>query len=174
MEPLNISIEGLSLDTVLGERYDLDADRNVPLTLADAIVEAAARRLAGGADWPDVKSRVRQIRDDEIRKRVAAEIEAAVTNSVQRTNGYGEPIGEPTTLRQEIARIAGEAVKLNTRASGLSHQSTALQEVIRTEVDKALAAELKSVVDGEKAKVVKAVRDKAAELLAQAVKDGLR
>ena len=64
-------------------------------------------------------------------------------------------------------------MKLNTRSSGYSHQSSALQEIIRTEVDRALTAELKVVVDAEQAKVVAAVRAKAAELIAQAVKEGV-
>ena len=94
MEPLTISITDLTLDTIVGERFDREAEHSVPLTLADAICETVARNLRAGNDWPDVTSRVRQIRDEEIRTRVAAEIEAAVTTSVQRTDPYGQPISD--------------------------------------------------------------------------------
>jgi len=173
MEPLNITITDLSLNTVIGQHYDGDREAQVPLTLADAIVEAAAWSLTGNTDWPDVTTRVRQIRDAEIRSRVVAEIETAVTKQVQRTDSYGQAVGAPTTLREEIARVANDAVKVHSRSSGLSHNPTPLQEIIRTEVDKALTAELKTVVEDEKAKVVAAVRAKAAELIASAVKEGL-
>jgi len=173
MEPLNIAIENLTLDTVIGHTYDGDREATVSLTLADAIVEAAARRLVGDRDWPDVTTRVRQIRDEEIRTRVAAEIEAALSGTFTATNQYGEAVGKQTTLREEIARVAQAAVKVDNRNS-YSREGTPFENVIRTEVNKALTAELTELVKHEKAKVVAAVQGKAGELIAQAVKDGLR
>lgn len=172
MDPLNITITDLTLGTVVGEHYDTDKEYRVPLTLADAIVEAAARLLMLDSDWVSVKTQVRNIRDEEIRAHVAVEIEAALTGTFEATNSYGEKTGKKTTLREQIARQVEEAIRIDNRNS-YSRQPTPFEKVIREEVDKALHAELAEIVKDEKAKVVAAVRAKAADLIATAVREGV-
>ena len=173
MEPLNFAITGLTLDTVIGNRYDEDyegGDRR-PQTLADAIIEHAVEELWKRPEASDIVRRVAQIRDEVIRERVNAEVEAALTGPFTKTNAYGEPTGQTTTLREEIARIAAQAV--NTGGNSYSREQTAAEKVIRSEVNVALDRELKEVVKQEKDKVVAAVRAKAADLIAQAVREGI-
>ena len=171
-EGIKIHVEELTLDTVIGQRYDSETDRRCDQTLADAIVEVAARNLLNDADWLNVKERIRSLRDEEIRARVAVEVEAAMSGPVSITNIYGEATGRSTTLREEIAKLTAEALKMDHR-NNYSRELTPAQRCIRDEVDRALAAELASVVKEEKEKVVAAVRAKAADLIAQAVKEGV-
>lgn len=172
MEPLNITITDLSLNTVVGQSYDTDKEYPVPVTLADAIVEAAARLLSQESDWVSVKTQVRSIRTEVIRERVAAEVEAALSGPINTTNGWGEQVGPPTTLRAEIAKMAAEALKVDHRNIH-SREFTPAQKVIREQVDQAMTKELAEAVADEKAKVVAAVRAKAADLIAEAVRQGV-
>ena len=183
MTPLSITISDLTLDTVVGDHYvynDEGEGSHEPFTLLDAIVSTAAtqlvqhdRRQGGAAE--SLRSRVQSIRDEEIRTRVAAEIEAALANPINLTNHFGESIaGKTTTLREEIAKMAAEALRVNHNNAMSGRQDwTPAQKVISEEVERAFAAELLKVVADEKAKVVAAVRAKAADLIAQAVKEGV-
>lgn len=174
MEPLNIAIKDLSLDTVVSaEGYD-------PITLADAIVSAAVAKLTHEDEWRDtygaLKKRVAQIRDEEIRALVKAEIETAMAEPVQETNQWGEALGKPTTLR---ALMVAEAEKFFTEKRGTDNYNreprmTGAERVVAQLVQAELVKEMAAIFAAEKAKVTEAVQGRAAELLAQAVKDGLR
>lgn len=174
MEPLNISIEGLNLDTVI------DGDYEGARTLADAIVSAAVAKLVKDKDYGEVHSglrkRVAQIRDEEIRERVRLELDEVMLQPVTATNQWGEPVGQPTTLRALIVAEATKffSVKLKSDSYDRRPELTGAQRVIAELVKAELTKELAAAFADEKAKVVKAVQGKAAELLAQAVKDGLR
>lgn len=170
MEDLTIAIEGLNLETVIGTQYP-----DSPLTLADAIVVAAAKELLTGADVLSVSTRIRQIRDEEIRAQVAAEIQVALAEPFHRTNYYGEGRDQPITLRTLIADEAKKFFTEQRRPHGRydGPTSTAAQDVVAALVKDALTKELAAAVADEKAKVVAAVRAKAAELIATAVKEGV-
>lgn len=165
MTPLNITITDLTLDTVVGAGYE------EAITLADMIVNQAAKELAKSADYHTIQERIRNVRAEVIRERVAAEVEAALVAEVQQTNEFGESSGPPTTLRALIAKAAKDAVTM--RGRGSYGNPTPLEQTIRDEVDRALLAELAATVKAEKEKVVAAVRAKAADLIAQAVKEGV-
>lgn len=174
---IKIIVEGpIDLDTVIGEHYvydDEDGHRE-PRLLVDALVDELARRAIVGKDegWASLRQRVESIRTEMIRERVAVEIEAAMTNPYPVTNHYGEPSGKVTTLREEIVRLAGEALRMD-RSNAYSRRPTKAETVILEAVDLVMAKELHAVVADEKAKVVAAVRAKAADLIATAVKEGV-
>ncbi len=165
MHTLNITVSDLTLDTVVG----LDND-GIPITLADAVVDEAARQLAQSSDYHGVQHRIREVKTEVIRELVSGEIVAALSEPIQKTTEWGDPVGPPTTLREQIAKAAQEAVKPSGRND---YQPTALEQFIRSEVDSALVKELRAAVEDEKAKVVAAIRAKAADLIAQAVKEGI-
>lgn len=171
MEPLNITIADLSLDTVLGED-----DRRGPITLADAIIESAVLRLTRDEEYRDIQGglhkRVGQIRDEEIRTRVAAEVEAALTAPFRQTNTYGEAKGEPVTLRSLIVKSCEEFFTQDVSEYNKPRQTKA-QRFVHAAVEDAVKKELAAAIVEEKAKVVAAVRAKAADLIAQAVKEGI-
>jgi hypothetical protein len=174
MEPLNITITGLGLDTVVGAAYE------GALTLADMIVAEAARNLAKDKDYQEVygglRNRVAMVRDDEIRARVKAEIDDAFGVPVVATNQWGEPTGKATTLR---ALILAEAEKFFTEKRGKDRYNngptmTGAERVVAALVAEELTKEMAAAFRVEKERVVAVVREKAAELIAAAVKEGLR
>lgn len=174
MEPLNIQISDLTLDTVMGAGYD------GALTLADLIVGAAVKRLTKDDEYGEVvgglRKRVAQIRDEEIRARVLAEIEATMAAPVSLTNSYGEPVGKATTIRE---LIVAEATKFFTEKKSTDNYDrgprlTGAERVIAELVKAELTKEMATAFAEEKAKVVAAVQAKAAEMLAEAVRAGLR
>ena len=137
----------------------------------DLIVNAAVGKLAKNPEWEGIQDRVRRIRDEEIRIHVSGLIEDALTAGLRKTNTYGEPYGEPTTLRTLI----GEEVRsaLAKAADRYGSRESIVRKLVREEVDKALRKELSEAIAEEKAKVVAAVRGQAAELIAKAVTEGI-
>lgn len=173
---MQINVTEVDLTSVIGEKrtYDEDGDylRTEPMTLGDAVAERIVQALLRTEDFRSIAREAVDIRQDEIRERTRAEVEAALTGPVDLTNHYGERTGRTTTLREEVVRLASEALKVDHRASH-ARDLTPVQRIIRDEVDRALTNELKAAVDDEKAKVVAAVRAKAADLIATAVKEGV-
>jgi hypothetical protein len=140
-------------------------------TLADVIVRHALDKLAQGDPWNNLAKRVQDITDEEIRAHVADTIREALNGDLRRTNSYGEPYGEPTTLR---ALIGQEAKTTLTRDSGeYGRRETVLQKLIREEVGNAFRKELSDVIAKEREKVVAAVREQAGQLIAEAVTKGV-
>lgn len=173
---ITVNVDGVTLESeVPGMIYDEEGDRH-PARLIDLvvshIVDRAVRRDDTG--WGSLASEIARIRTEVIREKVEAEVEAALTTEFRETNNWGEATGQPTTLRALIAKQAAEAVKigLNRNSYGADKESAATR-VIREHVDKVLAKELTEAVAAEKAKVVAAVKAKAADLIAQAVAEGV-
>lgn len=164
MKPLTVAVGELTLDTVIMN------PAGEAVSLGTAIVEAAAAALVDTADYLSIKERIRGIRDEEIRARVAVEIEQAMDGPLTLTNQFGEPMGRAGTLREEIARMTVEALKMDER---YHREPTPAQKCIREHVSRAFERELAEAVAYEKEKVITAVRAKAAELIADAVRRGL-
>lgn len=170
-QPLNIAIDGLDLNTIVGADYHDGA-----ITLGDAIVKAAVHQLTKDQDYrgvsTDLARRVAAIRDETIREQITPVITEAINAEIQQTNQWGEPTGKGrTTLRALIVERANEFF---TRKLGdYRDQRTAASQLVTDAVDRALKQELTSAIADEKAKVVAAVRAKAAELIATAVKEGV-
>lgn len=171
---VNVDLDSLDLTTVIGQHWtrDEDGDRvREEQTLGDAIAAELTEQLMKTDDWRGVKGLVKQIREEEIRAAVQAEIAEALTTTVPITNTYGEATGKTTTIRALIADMAKEA--LTKKADGYGSGESVVRKVLREQVDRALAEELLATVKEERTKVVAAVRGKTAELLAKALEQGL-
>lgn len=176
MEPLNITITDLSLDTVLGE-----SERYGAMTLADAIVNAAVADITKDEAYREVygglRKRIGAIRDEEIRARVTVELDEAMRAPIVATNQWGEPVAGKgtTTVRELILAEAKQFFTEKTRTDSYSNTPalTGAQRVIAALVKEQLTKELTAVFAAEKEKVVAALRATAADLVADAVKKGL-
>ena len=172
-EPINVqvSIPDMTMDTIVGDAYNGE-----PLTLLDCVVKETARILLGDTDnttRSDIVNRVREIRVEEIREQVRPLIAEALAGEVQRTNSFGEPTGQVTTLREmvvaEAKRVLSSPIDQYSR-----NGQTFVQKIVAEEVGRAFEAELRDAMAAEKAKAVAAVRAKAADLLAEVLSDGLK
>jgi hypothetical protein len=108
--------------------------------------------------------------DEQVALKVAEACEAVITQGWQETNGYGEPTGKITTLKE---RIAGW---LNARESGYSNSPTRIEklmsEMIGRWLQKDFAKELDAAREAFKKQVDAVVTAKLGESLKAAL--GLR
>jgi hypothetical protein len=114
---------------------------------------------------------VRAIRDEIIREAVAPIIEDALSGEIIRTNGYGEPVGPATTLREIITKDAQKALVLTPRSqrgTRSSYDMTPATKVMEAEVDRVVTAEVKAIVQQVKDETRDAIREAAATQIAAA------
>lgn len=177
---INVTVEGIDgidLNTVLGEEIayynpETEETERRPQTLADLVAKKVTALLTKDDSWGGLRKRFLQIRDEEMRTAVKPIVAEALAGPIQKTNRYGEPTGATTTMRELI--IAEVSKALHEKADRFSSSGpTFLHKAVAETVRAMLDAELKAVFDAEKAKIVAAVKDKAADLIADAVKQGV-
>lgn len=174
---ITVDVDAVELTSVIGERYELDDDGDrikVQRTLGDAIADRIAGQLLADDSYKSLRQRVVEERADEITKQARKHVEEilaeAIATPVQRTNGYGSPVGGPVTVTE---LIVAEAREVLSKRSDYGRGQTYVDKVVAEMVDKAMKKELAETIADEKAKVVAAVRAKAADLIATAVKEGI-
>lgn len=173
---INVDVTDISLDSEVGEHkvYDGDGDGGwdrEPQTLGQAVAEHIAERLMKDDRYPKLREQVFELRREEVRRQLEPIVTSAIVAPVQRTNTYGQPYGEPITMTELIIQETREF--LGKVDSYRREDGTVVQKAIRDAVSKTIRAELAEVLAEEKAKVVAAVRAKAAELIADAVREGV-
>jgi uncharacterized membrane-anchored protein YjiN (DUF445 family) len=177
---VTVHADGMDLNAVVDgtiNGYDPDADVYVtrPKTLADVIAEKVVEKITR-EEMRDQLRRVQQIREEMIREAVKPTITRALAEPIEHTNAFGERVAgvAPTTLREiifnEAKRQANTSVKNDY---GSRTGETVLAKFVREEIGAAFKKELADILAEEKAKVVKAVRDNAGTIIADAVKAGL-
>jgi hypothetical protein len=169
---IEIKIDELTVDTIIAKTFERDEDGDIigeaGVRLGDAILDRLTTEIKRGEGSyfnPDLRSRIKQIRDEEIRSAVLDEITAALTVPIQATNGFGERTGAPTTLREMIFKEAQKA--LGTTDNRNQYNRSLIEKVIDDEIRKALTAEIKPILDKAKSDVKVAADRIASELLAQ-------
>lgn len=143
-----------------------------PMTMEDAVVEAAARQVLASAK-SDVRELVREAARKQIGESIRAIIEPliveALTASIQPYNSYGEPKGEPVTLREVIVKKATEEFRLPSSRNYHPDKATLIEAVIREEVHKALKKDLVDAISEARKQVLAAVQEKGAEVIAETI-----
>jgi hypothetical protein len=171
---INVTVDNVDLNSVIGANYRQIGEEDyaeTPQTLADVVADRIMADLKRDDHYTRLKERVREIRDEEIREQLRPIIGEAIAAPVQRTSDLGTPIGQPVALAELIVK---EAQSFLARRDGYGPDAqTPAQKIIRDEVDRAIKSELSAAIADEKAKVVAAVRAKAADLIAEAVKQGV-
>lgn len=150
---IEINIDELTVNSVIAQTWERDEEGEIVgergVRLGDAIVDHLVKAIRNGDGWnDDLKSRIAKIRDEEIRIRVRDELEAALTIPIAATNQFGEKTGAPTTLRQMIFDQAAKA--LGRSGSRYESDKTLMEKIVSSEVEKALTAEVKPIVDQAK------------------------
>jgi len=179
---VEIHVQNLDLTSVLhsgSAAYDSEGDyigtRDV--TVGDLVVEKLVTQLTRSDQYPSLTQRIREVREEEIRDQIRPTVERVIAEPVQRTNGYGQPTGNPVTLTELIlaeAKAMLTAVDTSYGSRSGDKRETVIQRLVRETVDKAIRAELAEVIAAEKAKVVTVVRARAAELIAESIKAAIK
>lgn len=161
---ITVTVDEVTLDTVV-HSYDGDVT-----TVGDGVVHAITERLTRDRDiYPTLRTRVEQVRDEEIRKSVAPLVIEALTAPVRQTNSFGEPIGPETTLS---SLIMAEAKKLLTHKSDNygNRNETILQKLVADEVRAAFKTLITDEIKAARAEVASQI----GSLVADAVAAGMR
>jgi len=161
--------------------YDSDGDPTEDISPVDLHRDLAfqvARILAPQLE-KEMRSVVRDVVAEVARDRVAVVIDEVFAAGFRKTNGYGEPIGEPVTLRQMvIGEVEGQLARKVT-ANGNSARgydsgamsyaeyvaANAAKEALRGELGAAVTA----AVDEVKGRVTGLVAEELGAKIAKAV-----
>jgi hypothetical protein len=190
MEPLTLTLQ-LDLDREVQGRWrsglagyesdgtPIEGAFPVDRTFADVVAELAAHALVAdlkrdSEHYGGLKRQVAELRVEMIRAALEPTITAALEGSVQPTDRWGEPTGEPTTLRAMVMAEVNRALTKPEHRSGVNRDGeTLVQRVIREQVTSVLAKELAEAAAIAKAEVKGAVATSAAQAIAEAVVKGV-
>jgi hypothetical protein len=168
---ITVNVDNVDLTSDIGHSYDEDGVQTAR-TLGEEVARKVANTLMRDEEYPGLRRKVMDLRVEEIREQLKPIVSAAIEEGVRETNRYGEPVGEPTTLRALIIKEVGDL--LRRPVDNYSREKgTWVQALVKENVQKVLREELGAALADEKAKVVAAVRAKAADMIAQAVKEGI-
>lgn len=174
---INITVSEVDLTSVIGEwsHYDVEGDYvgTGPKTLGDAVAAQIAADLKRDEGYPGLKSKVMEVRNDEIREQIKPIVAKAIEGNIQKTNEWGQPVGQSTTLHELIVKEVNDYLKRKVSDGYRSGNQTVIEKFVQDAVDKVVKKELAEAIVDEKTKVVAAVRAKAAELVAAAVREGI-
>lgn len=174
---LNVDASQIDLNEKVGGYYDEDGDRVGGKTVVEAVVGKLVDRAAKGGDYADnLKRRVQEIRDEEIRKAIERTIAEALEKPLVKTNSYGERVGAETTLRELIMERTRKTLGISTQDSyrdGRYQHSTTLEHLVRSQVDAAIKEEIAEAVKAAKEAVPKQLGASIGDTVAAVVRDAL-
>lgn len=172
---ITVKVDDVTLDTAVGQVFGYDNDSGEPFTmgdrtLADIVAGQIVDRLAQDRDrWYEMSRTVTEIKREVIREAVLPMVEEAITEPIQKTSIYGDPIGDPVSLHEVIV---DEARKVITQPADQYNRSghTVLQKIVAEQVHAAFA----SVVAEEVKKARAAVADQIGQQVAAAVTNAMK
>lgn len=143
-------------------------------TLAAHIAGLAAERLLHREEREaliDLRRRYSAIADDEIRAHLRPLIREALEHVATPTDAFGnQRPGEAKTLHEVVVEMARKELTQKRGDSFRGRTATTLvEDFVKAEVEDVLGRELKEVVREAKVDVIAAVREKAAEVIAETI-----
>lgn len=192
-QPQTAPILTVTWDTVIGTRavgeqeHDTGYQDYEDISLGDAVVNALASQLQATVRRDAEQIRQQALRDlrnniDKVVTQVAREeiqaiVREVLAGEIRQTNEWGETRGESASLRTLMVKLAKEYLTeptVNQYGNRADAHKGGLRELLRTEVDEALTKELRAAVAEGRALVAEKVRDRAAELFGDVVKQATR
>jgi hypothetical protein len=162
---ITVNVDEVTLQTLIREANE----HHDGVTLADLVAEQVTARLVNAGDWYEKTRVVAEVRREVIAEAVRPQVEEAIAAPLQKTNGYGEPVGEPVTLRtviiDEVRKMLAKPA--DSYASG---KGTVLQAMVRKEVEAAFANEVRDAVKQAREQV----SEEIGQMVASAVAAGMR
>lgn len=140
---------------------------------ASLILNLAAAKLLASLQQDvrsDLRGRAKELADAELRVLLRDPIKQAIGQAFQPTDAFGEPKGEPKTLREVIVEEATKQLRKPDRDSYSNRRGeTLVQVIVREEVQRALRAELQEAMKQARAEVMAAVREQGSEVIAETI-----
>lgn len=171
---ITVNVDEVTLSSVIGEcrLYDEDSDQVVEgsRTIGDEIVAQVVRKIVSDTDrYTTLTQRVADTRTEMIRELLKPVIEEALTTPFRKTSSWGEPTGDPVTLR---TAVMAEAQRMLTHyESDYGRQKlTVMQALVRKEVEAAFANEVRDAVKQAREQVATEI----GTMVASAVQAGLK
>lgn len=173
---ITIQVDEISLSTAVADVIGYDKDDGAPhkageRTVGDVVAEKIVDRIieTGDDHWQMLRERVRDIRAEMIREAVRPSIEEAISAPLRKTDGFGEPMGGPTTLKQIIV---DEARKMLSKPASTDYRSsqTVVQKIVAEEVKQAFVAEIKDAVKQAREQVAGEIGQQVASAVSAAMK----
>lgn len=147
---ITVTVDEITLDTAVTQviGYDSEGDEYATgkeRTIGDIVAEQITAALIKDDRWNSLRTKMLDIRSEVIREALAPVVEKALSETFQKTNSYGEPIGGETSMRQVIAK---EAKQFMTQPADTYNRDkgTVLQMMIRREVAAVLTTEVAEAV----------------------------
>lgn len=144
-------------------------------TLANLVAAQLVDRIVGyGREdwegWNNLRRRVTEVRDEEIRAQVAPLIHETLTRGFPKTNNYGEPAGGTTTLSEIIMAEVNKVLTRPVDSSGYRGNQTVLQKIIYDLVH----ADFQKIAAEQVAAVRKEIAGQAGDAVRGAVQAAMR
>lgn len=176
--PATAPVLTVTWDTVIGARhtgYDPDSGPEVePVRLGEMVVDSIANTLLDEIRR-DIRAEVLKVLTPAIQNEVRGIVREQLDGTVRKTNRWGDPEGDPQSLRDlfaaEVKAYLSESPRENR--SGYSDHGArpgGFRELIKREIDDAMTKELRGAIREARTAVSVKVRDRAAEILADVVK----
>lgn len=171
---ITVNVDEVTLDTVVAEVYGYDEDgyagKQSTGTIADLVAAKIVEKVAADETrWRPLTRHVTEIRTEVIREMIRPQIEQALSEPFRKTNGYGEPAGEPVTLRTlivaEVRKAMAEPADSYNRAKG-----SFVDQLVRNEVRAAFAAEVADAVKQARTAVAAEIGQHVASAVQAAMK----
>jgi hypothetical protein len=177
---ITVNVTDLDLDSVIGEQVE-EVEPGVyeggNLTLRAAVVQEVARQVVEkhGRGF-DTSRMVTEIRDDLIREMLTPIVVAALETPAQRTNGFGEPVGEPVSMRVLVMDTARKVLAQKVDSQGRPERYAAADRtttwaswLVEKQVREVFAQELQAELDAAKEQLRGQLKEIAAAKLAETV-----
>lgn len=162
---------------VKGHDDDGQAYYGPPESVEDALIGMAAHLLAMRVSSEELRTIHKKVGEQVaviVREKVGERIETALAAPITRTDAYGNPKGDTTTLAEIVA---AEATAWLSRPTGDSYSSsqrkTNLAKILDECIGRVWQAEIGTQIAEAKAQVIKTLTASTAQVLTDAVRRGL-
>lgn len=140
---------------------DIEGGSDLNSQIVDALVEKIRHSEEYGFAAAVERARERMIVDA-----LQPLLDEVMDSEFVPTNHYGEPKGEPMTMRELVVK---EVEKWCNGRGSFSSDGTNLEKMIKDAIGYSLSNEIKKEVDAAKTQIRNTVRDKAATIIANSV-----
>lgn len=175
LPPPGTALLTVSWDTVVGEEWSHSGDPDdgpevQPVTIGDQVILALVNRLLEDVRR-EVKVTIKEHLADAIRDQVNGIVAETLTGDIRMTNAWGEPIGEPTTLRTMIAKQASEFITAKPVRDIYNdrNKTPTFADLLKVEVTDAMKTDLQDAIIAARKQVAVAVQERAGQLLGEVI-----